>query len=241
MNKTNIEWTDLTWNPITGCSKVSEGCKNCYAEKMANRLYKMNNPRYKNVFKVTLHDDLLNVPIKKKKPNNIFVCSMSDLFHEEVPFDYIKKVFDIMKLANWHVFQVLTKRPNRLLEFSKNYKIPDNVWIGTSIENITVKERIDYLKNVQAKTKFLSCEPLLDDISSLDFNGIDWIVVGGESGPNSRPIKKEWVIKIKDICEINNIPFFFKQWGGINKKKNGKELDGKTYTKMPCKSSIEDL
>ncbi len=233
MNNTKIEWTEKTWNPITGCSAVSLGCKNCYAKKMANRLYAMKNPRYLNNFAVTVHEDLFNQPLKIKKSSFIFVCSMSDLFHESISFEIISQIFDVMKKANWHIFQVLTKRPERLLKFSKNHQIPDNVWIGTSVENDTVLYRVDILRKVNAKVHFLSCEPLLGPLKNLNLYNIEWVVVGGESGSNSRPIKKEWVLDIKDKCKMQNIPFFFKQWGGWNKKKNGSELDGKEYKEMP--------
>jgi len=233
MNKTSIEWTENTWNPITGCTQISAGCKNCYAKRMAKRLTAMGNPRYLNGFSVTIHRDLFEAPLQKKKPQIIFVCSMSDLFHEEVSFEVIEEIFDNMKKANWHIFQVLTKRAKRLKEFSALYKIPDNVWVGTSIENKDVISRLDCLKLTIAKTKFLSCEPLIGPLDNIDLSGIDWVVVGGESGPGSRPIEKSWVTHIKNQCELYDVNFFFKQWGGFNKKKNGRELEGKIYSQMP--------
>lgn len=233
MNRTKIEWTDKTWNPITGCTTASEGCQNCYAKKMANRLLSMGNPRYINGFDVTIHEDLFEAPLSIKKPSIVFVCSMSDLFHEDVNYHYIERIFDVMKKANWHIFQVLTKRPNRLLEFSKAYAIPENVWVGTSVELSKYKIRVELLREVQAKIKFISCEPLLGTLKSVDLEGIDWIVVGGESGSNARPVDKQWILEIRDMCKEKNIAFFFKQWGGWNKKKNGHLLDGKEYKEMP--------
>ncbi|WP_027089835.1 DUF5131 family protein [Thomasclavelia saccharogumia] len=233
MNNTKIEWTEKTWNPITGCSSVSSGCKNCYAKKMAKRLHAMGNPRYINEFEVTVHEDLFEQPLNIKKPNIIFVCSMSDLFHENVPYKTIEQIFDIMKRAYWHVFQVLTKRPERLLEFSRKYEIPKNVWVGTSVENESVINRVDILKNVEAEIHFLSCEPLLGPLTELNLDKIQWVVVGGESGSNARSVDKQWIIEIRDKCKEKNVPFFFKQWGGWNKKKNGHELDGKVYKEMP--------
>ena len=233
MNNTKIEWTEKTWNPITGCSSVSSGCKNCYAKKMAKRLHAMGNPRYINEFEVTVHEDLFEQPLNIKKPNIIFVCSMSDLFHENVPYKTIEQIFDIMKRAYWHVFQVLTKRPERLLEFSRKYEIPKNVWVGTSVENESVINRVDILKNVEAEIHFLSCEPPLGPLTELNLDKIQWVVVGGESGSNARSVDKQWIIEIRDKCKEKNVPFFFKQWGGWNKKKNGHELDGKVYKEMP--------
>lgn len=235
MNKTKIEWTDATWNPVTGCTKVSSGCQNCYAEKMAKRLYAMGNPRYKNGFGITIHEDLLNKPLELKTSRMIFVNSMSDLFHKDVPEDFIIKVFKIMNQASWHVFQVLTKRPQRLFEMQDKLKFTDNIWIGTSVESPDVFDRINYIRNLPAKIRFLSCEPLLEELTDLDLRNINWVVVGGESGGNARPIEVEWVRHIRDECFRLKIPFFFKQWGGWNKKKNGKELDGKIHIESPMK------
>lgn len=233
MNKTKIEWTDSTWNPVTGCTKVSSGCNNCYAEKMAKRLTAMKNPRYKNGFSLTMHPDLLNKPLGIKKPSMIFVNSMSDLFHEDVTDEFIFKVFDTMNKAHWHIFQVLTKRPERVNELKEQLNFTDNIWIGTSVENMAVSNRVDYIRDVEAKVKFLSCEPLLGSLHDLNITNIDWIVVGGESGSKARPIEEEWVRELRDKCSSRKIKFFFKQWGGWNKKKNGRHLDGKIYDEMP--------
>jgi protein gp37 len=233
MNKSSIEWTENTWNPITGCTQISDGCKNCYAKTMAKRLKAMKNPRYINEFDVTIHRDLFKEPLKRKKSQIIFVCSMSDLFHESIPFSVIDEIFNTMKKADWHVFQVLTKRSSRLKEYSKTREIPMNVWVGVTIENISSSFRLDDLKSTIAYTKFISAEPLLGSLAHLDFDGVDWVVVGGESGHKSRPIKKEWVIEIKNRCEEKDVKFFFKQWGGFHKKKNGRLLDGVVYDEMP--------
>lgn len=233
MNKTKIEWTESTWNPITGCSEASLGCTNCYAKIMAKRLKAMGNPRYANGFNVTIHEDLFELPLRSKEPRIIFVCSMSDIFHESISFDIIDRIFDIMETANWHIFQVLTKRSSRLLEFSKTRKIPDNVWIGVSLEHESVSYRLDHLKEINAKIKFLSCEPLLGSLNNCDFTGINWIVVGGESGAKARKLDERWVIEIRDKCIDKDIKFFFKQWGGWNKKKNGRLLQGKLYSDLP--------
>lgn len=233
MNNSKIEWTDSTWNPVTGCDKVSTGCENCYAERMARRLTAMGNPRYINGFKTTMHVDLLKQPLKKKKPHMIFVCSMSDLFHKDVSTDFIKAVFDTMNQAHWHTFQVLTKRPERLKKLSSELNFTPNIWIGTSVENSKYLKRVDLIRDIPAKIKFLSCEPLLGSLQGLRLNNIDWVVVGGESGPKSRSMDIEWVREIRNKCESNETDFFFKQWGGWNKKKNGRELDGKVYDHMP--------
>lgn len=228
-----IEWTETTWNPITGCTKVSEGCLNCYAERMAKRLHAMNNPRYKNGFRITLHHDLIEVPLKWKKPRLIFVNSMSDLFHKDVPFSFIKKIFRTMEDANWHTFQIVTKRSERLLELSRKLNWPTNIWMGVTVESNRYVKRINDLSKVPCMVKFLSMEPLLSDFPELPINNMDWVIVGGESGPGSRPMQREWVRRVREHCLSNNIPFFFKQWGGVNKKKNGRMLDGKTWDEMP--------
>lgn len=235
MNKTKIEWSELTWNPITGCDKISDGCTNCYAFRMAKRLQAMKNPRYLNGFKLTIHHDLFQVPLKIKKPSMIFVNSMSDLFHEDVPDEVIIELFEIMRKANWHTFQILTKRAERLLKMNQSGLIewPDNVWMGVTVENNCNINRIECLQKTGAKIKFLSCEPLLGSLKGIDLKDIDWVIVGGESGPRSRIMKKEWVDEIKNRCEECEVQFFFKQWGGTNKKKNGRELDGKLYNGMP--------
>lgn len=231
-----IEWTDSTWNPVTGCTKISTGCKNCYAERLAKRLYAMGNPRYKNTFDVTLHNDLIEKPLDWKKPRMIFVNSMSDLFHKDVSIRFIKDVFEVMKKADHHIFQVLTKRSKRLTELAPHLPWPNNVWIGVSVENEQTVSRIDDLRMIPSKIRFLSVEPLLGPINSMNLDGIHWVVVGGESGPNSRPLQKEWVRTIRDTCNKNGTSFFFKQWGGTNKKKTGRELDGKYWNEMPTDS-----
>lgn len=228
-----IEWTGSTWNPITGCTKCSLGCLNCYAERMAKRLQKMGVPKYRNGFKVTLHSESLELPLKWKKPMTIFVTSMSDLFHEEVPFEFIKKVFEVMNKAHWHTFQVLTKRAERLAELGSQLKWSQNIWAGVTVEHEQYIHRIELLKKVPARIRFISMEPLLSDMPELDFSGIHWVIVGGESGPKARPIRPEWARHIRDMCENQDVPFFFKQWGGVNKKKNGRILDGKTWDEMP--------
>lgn len=233
MANSKIEWTESTWNPVTGYTKISSGCKNCYAERMAKRLQKMGQPNYMNGFQVTLHEHILDYPLRWKKPQTIFVNSMSDLFHEQIPEVFILKVFDVMKKAHWHTFQVLTKRSQRLKELAKQLEWPSNVWIGVSVENEDVQFRIDALKEVPASVRFLSLEPLLGPLPFIELANIDWVIVGGESGPRARPIKEEWVIEIKEQCVKQNVPFFFKQWGGVNKKKSGRLLEGKTWDEMP--------
>lgn len=235
MNKTKIQWTEMTWNPITGCTKISDGCQNCYAARMAKRLKAMGNPRYINEFEVTVHKDLLEVPLDIKQPKMIFVNSMSDLFHKDVPDDIIIKVFETMNKAHWHTFQVLTKRPERVLAMDQAglLKWSSNIWMGTTVENDKYIDRIDKLRKTKANIKFLSCEPLLGSLKDISLEEIDWVIVGGESGPKSREMKKEWVLELKELCEKYGVAFFFKQWGGINKKKSGRLLDGKTYDDYP--------
>ncbi len=235
MNKTKIQWTEMTWNPITGCTKISDGCLNCYAARMAKRLKAMGNSRYLNEFEVTVHKDLLEVPLDIKQPKMIFVNSMSDLFHKDVPDAIIVKVFETMNKAHWHTFQVLTKRPERVLAMDQAglLKWSPNIWMGTTVENDKYIDRIDKLRETKANIKFLSCEPLLGSLKDISLEKIDWVIVGGESGPKSREIKKEWVLELKDLCEKDGVAFFFKQWGGINKKKSGRMLDGKTYDEYP--------
>ena len=232
-DKSTIEWTDSTWNPVTGCSKVSPGCKNCYAERLAARLHAMGNPRYQNGFEVTLHEDQLTLPLRWKQPRKIFVNSMSDLFHEAVPDDFILKAFKIMERADWHLFQILTKRADRLAELASKLPWPDNVWQGVSVENVDYTGRIDSLLKVPAAVRFISVEPLLGPIPSLPLTGISWVIVGGESGPNHRPIEKGWVRGIRDQCRRAKVPFFFKQWGGTTPKAGGRSLDGRTWNEMP--------
>lgn len=229
----SIEWTESTWNPVTGCTKVSDGCKYCYAERIAKRLKAMNNPRYKNGFQVTIHEDLIRLPLSWKKPHMIFVNSMSDLFHENIPDDIIFEIFRTMNTANWHTFQILTKRSNRLQDLSHTLPWTENIWMGVTVENKNVTYRIDDLISTEAQVKFLSLEPLLGPIHDINLDGIDWVIVGGESGPNARPMKPKWAREIRDICSRSGTPFFFKQWGGFDKKKNGRTLDGKIWDQQP--------
>ena len=229
----HIEWTDSTWNPVTGCDKVSPGCKHCYAERMAKRLHVMGQQRYRNNFKLTLHEDLIEAPLSWKKPRVIFVNSMSDLFHENVPFKFLEKVFSTMIKANQHVFQVLTKRSERLLEVARDLPWTDNIWMGVSVENEDYTFRIDKLRKTPAIVKFLSLEPLLGPLKNLKLNNIDWAIVGGESGSGARPMDPQWVRDIRDTCIEQKVDFFFKQWGGVNKKKAGRELDGRLWDDMP--------
>jgi len=230
---TSIEWTSLTWNPVTGCSKISPGCAHCYAERMSRRLKAMGQPNYQNEFRVTLHERVVEAPMSWRKPQMVFVNSMSDLFHKDVPLEFIRKVFGVMEQAERHQFQVLTKRSGRLREISGKLPWPENVWMGVSVENAKYITRIDDLRRTPAKVKFLSIEPLLGPIPDLDLDGIDWVIVGGESGPGARPMLEEWVIDIRNQCLRANIPFFFKQWGGTNKKKAGRMLEGRIWDQMP--------
>lgn len=231
--KSLIEWTESTWNPITGCTKHSEGCLNCYAEKMAKRLQAMGQPKYKNGFRLTLHHENLEDPLKMKKSQMIFVCSMSDIFHEEVPEDFILRLFNVMNRADWHIFQVLTKRAERLEEISRKIRWTSNIWMGVTVESDKYTYRIEHLRKTDAAVKFLSIEPMLSSMPHLPLKDIDWVIVGGESGYGARQIKKEWVLDVKHQCEKANVPFFFKQWGGVNKKKSGRILEGRTYDNMP--------
>lgn len=231
--KTAIEWTEATWNPVTGCSKVSAGCRNCYAERMAIRLQAMGVPNYRHGFRPTVHEHTLPLPLSWRQSQAVFVNSMSDLFHETVPTDFILRVFDVMTRAHWHYFQVLTKRSERLLELNSELPWASHIWMGVSVENNDYVQRVDDLRNTGAHIKFVSCEPLLGPLPDLNLHTIDWVIVGGESGPGSRPMKEEWALEIRDNCTHNAVPFFFKQWGGVNKKKNGRLLQGKTYDGMP--------
>lgn len=233
MSNSKIEWTESTWNPVTGCSKISAGCKNCYAEKMAYRLKEMGTKGYENGFDITLHAYRLKQPLTKKKPTTYFVNSMSDLFHEDIPFEYIEQIFNIMNQASHHTFQILTKRSERLLKESKKLKWTQNIWMGVSIENTNVIYRIKDLIKTNACIKFLSCEPLIGPLPNLNLKKIDWVIVGGESGHKARPIMADWVRDIREQCKTQNVKFFFKQWGGINKKKTGRILDNRTYDEMP--------
>ena len=235
MASTKIEWTESTWNPITGCTKISTGCKFCYAEIMSRRLKAMGQEKYRNGFELTLHPEVLNEPYTWKKGKMIFVNSMSDLFHNEVPVEYIQQIFNIIKENPHHVFQVLTKRADVLRYYDSEEWLewPHNLWMGVTVENNNLIERIELLRQTGARVKFLSCEPLLSSLPNLYLSGIDWVIVGGESGRTPRPIKEEWVINIKEQCQIANVAFYFKQWGGTNKKKAGKSLEGKIYNQMP--------
>lgn len=232
----NIEWTEATWNPVTGCTKISDGCRNCYAARMAKRLHAMGNHRYRNGFNVTLHHDLIELPLRWKTPRRIFVNSMSDLFHRDVPFEFIEAIFKTMEKAHWHTFQILTKRSDRLLELSDKLRWPHNVWQGVSIEDSRVLFRIEHLKRVPARIRFLSAEPLIGPLPELDLTGIHWVIVGGESGPGARPIHPEWVRAIRDQCVRQGVAFFFKQWGGVQKYRTGRLLDGKIWNEYPCSS-----
>lgn len=228
-----IEWTESTWNPVTGCNKISPGCKHCYAERMAERLRAMGQPNYRNGFELTLQPQMLALPLQWKRPQTIFVNSMSDLFHKDVPLEYIQRVFEVMTRAHWHRFQVLTKRADRLAELDPELKWPTNVWMGVSVENEKYVERIDDLRKTRANVKFLSLEPLLGPLRNLDLAKIDWVIVGGESGPGARPMQASWVTEIRDQCQAAGVAFFFKQWGGPNKKRTGRVLDGRTWDEMP--------
>lgn len=231
--RSGIEWTESTWNPITGCNKISPGCKHCYAERMALRLKAMGHANYNNGFRLTLHPHVLEQPLNWKKPQVIFVNSMSDLFHKDVPFDFIEKIFEVMGRASWHQFQILTKRSERLYDLDRQIDWPGNVWMGVSVENSDYTFRVDHLRETGAKVKFLSLEPLLGPLPDLNLLGINWVIVGGESGPGARPISEEWVVDIRDQCLASNVPFFFKQWGGTRKKKTGRILQGRTWDEMP--------
>ena len=234
MAKSSIEWTEETWNPLTGCTKISPGCKNCYAERMAKRLHAMEQPNYRNGFKLTLHEHALEVPMHWRAPRTVFVNSMSDLFHDDVPLEFILRVFDVMQRAAAHTFQVLTKRAERLEQLSPRIGWTDNVWMGVSVERDDYVFRIDHLRRTGASVKFLSLEPLLGPLPNLDLSDIDWVIVGGESGPRARPMDPRWALDIRDQCVAAQVPFFFKQWGGPNKKKSGRKLDGRTWDAMPA-------
>ncbi len=233
MSKTKIEWTEESWNPTTGCSKISIGCINCYAERMANRLKAMGSPKYKDGFRLKTHEECLLDPYKWRNARTVFVNSMSDLFHEKIDFDFVNKVFNVMNENPRHTFQVLTKRANVLVKYCKDLIWTKNIWMGVTVESKEYLKRIDLLRQSDAFVKFLSIEPLLDDLEEIDLHNIDWVIVGGESGPNARKMKLEWVQRVKKTCINQNVPFFFKQWGGKNKKKNGRTLDGKEWDQRP--------
>lgn len=233
MAQSSIEWTGSTWNPLTGCTKISPGCKFCYAERMAKRLQSMGQPRYTAGFNLTLHEDILELPLSWRRSQLIFANSMSDLFHKYVPASFTYKTFDVMHRASWHQFQLLTKRSGRLLEMSPSINWPDNVWMGVSVERHDYVFRIDDLRETGAAIKFVSFEPLLGPLPKLELRGIDWVIVGGESGPRARPMQEDWVLEIKAQCQRARVPFFFKQWGGFNKKKAGRLLEGRTWDEIP--------
>ena len=240
MKTTKIEWTDKTWNPITGCTKKSAGCAHCYAEVMARRLKAMRMEKYRNGFELTLHENDLEEPLQWKKPHNIFVCSMSDIFHENVPFEFVDSIMETIRKTHQHRYQILTKRSERMAKYFSIRDIPHNVWLGVTVECCASKNRIDQLRDLNATVKFLSCEPLIEDLGELNLEGIDWVIVGGESGPKARPMKPEWVVNIKQQVEHQGVAFFFFFWGkwgndGIkrNKRANGKQLQGEIIQQMP--------
>ncbi len=231
--KTTIEWTEMSWNPVTGCTKISPGCLNCYAERMAMRLSAMGQKRYRNGFSVTLQPDLLDQPDRWISARTIFVNSMSDLFHQQVPLNYIRKVFATIKRNPHHTFQVLTKRSGRLARMAHSLRWPHNLWVGVSVENEDYLSRIDELREVPAAVRFISCEPLIGPLNRIDLTDIQWVIVGGESGPKCRPMSEEWVRNLRQECINQKVAFFFKQWGGFNKKKAGRQLDGRIWNEMP--------
>jgi len=228
-----IEWTEATWNPVTGCSHISAGCAHCYAERMALRLKAAGMTKYKDGFKVTIHEKELLTPQSWRKPHDVFLCSMGDLFHEKVPPEFIRRVFDVMRSCRQHRFQVLTKRSQRLRQLALTLPWLQNIWMGVTVEDARNVKRIADLVATPAKVKFLSIEPLIDDVGHLPLDGIDWVIVGGESGPGARPMKKEWVLSIRSQCEMAGAAFYFKQWGGVRKHLNGRELEGRTWDDMP--------
>lgn len=231
--RSSIEWTESTWNPVTGCNKISPGCKHCYAERMAMRLKAMGQPNYARGFELTLQAQALDLPLHWHKPQTIFVNSMSDLFHEDVPVWFIEQVFDVMRRASWHRFQVLTKRSARLLELSARLHWEPQIWMGVSVESADYLFRVADLRRTGAPIKFLSLEPLLGSLPTLCLSGIDWVIAGGESGPGARRMDPCWVRDVRDQCLAEGVPFFFKQWGGVNKKRAGRELDGRLWEEMP--------
>ncbi|MBL0182130.1 MAG: phage Gp37/Gp68 family protein [Chitinophagaceae bacterium] len=241
MAQSSIEWTEMTWNPTTGCTKISAGCKFCYAEVMSRRLKAMGIDKYKDGFKLRTHEDSLLTPYSWKSPKIVFVNSMSDMFHKDVPLAFIKKVFHTMNNCPQHTFQVLTKRSDILLKYHKELTWTHNIWMGVSVEDKRVMHRINDLRNTNAKTKFLSCEPLIGPLPKMNLKKIDWVIVGGESGRTPRPMNPDWVLDIQDQCSKNKVAFFFKQWGGTNKKKAGRELNGKVYNEMPTIEQLEEV
>lgn len=236
----SIEWTESTWNPVTGCTKISPGCAHCYAERMAKRLVAMGQERYRNGFEVTLQPDVVDLPLHWKRPRMIFVNSMSDLFHKDVPAEFIADCFTVMKRASQHTFQVLTKRPERAAELASSLPWSKNVWMGTTVENADYVHRIRSLAQIPAAVRFLSLEPLLGPLPRLPLKGIHWVIVGGESGPNARAMEPSWVLQIRNQCVARDVPFFFKQWGGVQKSRAGRELEGEIWDGMPCRTGSED-
>lgn len=236
-----IEWTDATWNPVTGCTKVSQGCKHCYAERFAERWRGVKGHPFENGFDIQLRPERLELPLSWKEPKRIFVNSMSDLFHPKVPLDYIQRVFTTMRAARWHTFQILTKRAERLAQLAPEITWPANVWQGVSVEDMRVASRVDELRKVPAAVRFLSLEPLIGPLDGLDYSGIQWVIVGGESGPHARPMRKSWVRRIRAECRRQGVPFFFKQWGGVQKKRAGRVLDGKTWDQFPVGPSRNSI
>ncbi len=238
MAQSSIEWTESTWNPVTGCTKISPGCKHCYAERMAKRLHAMGQPNYANGFKVTPQEHALGLPLTWRKPQTIFVNSMSDLFHKDVSLEFILRVFEVMRQADWHQYQILTKRSDRLLELDSELPWAKHIWMGVSVENADYRFRIKDLQRTHAHTKFLSIEPLIGRVGRIPLKGIDWVIAGGESGPGARPMDEEWVLDIRNQCQRASVAFFFKQWGGVNKKKAGRLLEGRTYDEMPKAGAV---
>jgi len=232
-NGSTIEWTEATWNPVTGCSKISPGCQHCYAERMAKRLQKAGQPNYAQGFKLTVHEHTLLLPMRWKSPRLIFVNSMSDLFHKKVSSEFIQKVFSVMNQTRWHTYQILTKRSDRLRKMDQKLRWNENIWMGVSVETQEYAFRIDHLRQTKALLKFISIEPMLGPLRSINLKGIDWVIVGGESGPGARPLRLEWVLEVRDQCLKQGVPFFFKQWGGTNRKKAGRSLEGRTWDQMP--------
>lgn len=236
-SKSTIEWTEMTWNPVTGCTKISQGCKHCYAARMAKRLHAMGSERYRNEFTLTTHEDLIDAPRKWRQPRMIFVNSMSDLFHKDVPDEFIQRVFETMADCPQHTFQVLTKRSDRLRRVGRKLRWSPNIWMGVSVEDEKALYRVDELREVPAHVRFLSCEPLIGPLSNLSLQGIHWVIVGGESGPGARPMPYEWVEEIRRSCRARDVPFFFKQWGGVHKKRFGRTLNGRVFDEMPSSVS----
>jgi len=240
-DNSSIEWTEATWNPVTGCTKISAGCKNCYAERMSKRLQAMGKPHYRNGFELALHEDALTIPFRWRAPRLIFVNSMSDLFQKDVPLAFIKQVFSVIEACPQHTFQILTKRPHIAAEYSPALPWPDNLWLGTSVESSKVSHRLGELRRVPAVVRFLSVEPLLGPMPRLALTGIHWVIVGGESGPGARPMQADWVRQTRDRCVARRIPFFFKQWGGPNKKKAGRLLDGRYWNDLPERQDAQTV